>query len=194
MPIRPEDLATIEAYGRQHSTPLISIHSAGFYSYFQISLPGTFPIVDTHPEVEKTIDLRLTQPWPELSQFAQEMTKDIDSLDDHDHGHIPYVVILLYYLDKWRAEHDGAYPTEYKAKVAFRKMVGDSARTNNSEGGEENYEEAVAAVNRSIKNQSLEPALREIFDHKLSSDVRNPLQNVPVATNIRRPSYTHRSG
>jgi amyloid beta precursor protein binding protein 1 len=172
MPIRPEDLATIETYGRQHSTPLIAIHSAGFYSYFRINLPGAFPIVDTHPEVEKTIDLRLTQPWPELVQFSEEMTKDIDNMDDHDHGHLPYVVILLYYLEKWKATH-GTYPTEYKAKMAFRKLVADSARTNNSEGGEENYQEAVAAVNRSIKNLQLEPTLREVFDHKLSNNVES---------------------
>ncbi|KAI0132001.1 ThiF family protein [Xylariales sp. AK1849] len=170
MPVTPDDLAVIESYGRQHSTPLISIHSTGFYSYFRINLPGTFPIVDTHPDMEKTIDLRLTAPWPELSQFAEEMTKDIDQLDDHDHGHLPYVVILLYYLERWKATHDGEYPTEYKAKVAFRNLVAGSARTNNAEGGEENFQEAVTAVNRNIKKQQLESTLREVFDHKLSSD------------------------
>lgn len=170
MPIKQEDMAAIEEYGRQHSTPLIAIHSAGFYSYFRISLPGAFPIVDTHPDIEKTVDLRLTQPWPELIEFAQEMTQDIDKLDDHDHGHLPYVVILLHYLEEWKATHDGEYPTEYKAKIEFRKLVAAAARTNNPEGGEENFAEAVAAVNRNIKKPQLESTLREVFEHQLSSE------------------------
>ncbi|KAH8681610.1 ThiF family protein [Xylariales sp. PMI_506] len=170
LPIAPRDLAVIEAYGRQHDIPLISIHSAGFYGYFRIHLTKTFPIVDTHPEIEKTIDLRLTQPWPELAQFADDMTKDIDNIKDHEHGHLPYVVLLLHFLDKWRASHNGEYPTEYKAKMAFRKMVAESARTNNAEGGEENFQEAVAAVNRNIKDERLESTLREVFDHELTHE------------------------
>lgn len=170
MPITQEDLAILEAYGREHNVPLISIHSAGFYSYFRISLPGTFPIVDTHPDVEKTADLRLTQPWPELLEFAREMTTNIDRLDNHAHGHLPYVVILLYYLEKWKESHDMAYPTAYKDKTAFRQMVAEGARTNNPEGGEENFDEAVAAVNRNVKVVQLETSLKEVFDHEPSTD------------------------
>lgn len=171
MPIKPEDLATIEAYGRKHSTPFIAMHSAGFYSYFKIHLPGAFPVVDTHPEVERTVDLRLTQPWPELVQFAEEMTRDIDNLSDQDHGHLPYVVILLHYLDKWKTTHNNEYPLEYRAKIEFREMVAEAARTNNSEGGEENFAEAVAAVNRNIKKPQLESTLREVLEHELTSEV-----------------------
>ncbi|KAI4603697.1 hypothetical protein KJ359_003514 [Pestalotiopsis sp. 9143b] len=170
MPIKAEDMATIEEYGRQHSTPLIAIHSAGFYSYFRISLPGAFPIVDTHPDVEKTVDLRLTQPWPELVEFAKEMTQDMDKLSDHEHGHLPYVVILLHCLEEWKAKHNGECPTEYKTKIEFRKMVAAAARTNNAEGGEENFSEAVTAVNRNIKKPQLESTLREVFEHQLTSE------------------------
>ncbi|KAK8051386.1 ThiF family protein [Apiospora rasikravindrae] len=171
MPISPKDLAALKEYGQQHHTPLVAIHSAGFYSYFNIQLPGTFPIVDTHPEAERTIDLRLTKPWPELAQFAEEMTKDMDQLDDHEHGHLPYVVLLLHYLEKWKETHDGKLPTEYKAKLEFRETVAKSARTNNPEGGEENFQEAVAAVNRNIKEQTLESTLAEVFSHEASGNV-----------------------
>ncbi|KAK8042605.1 NEDD8-activating enzyme E1 regulatory subunit, partial [Apiospora phragmitis] len=171
MPISSKDLAALEEYGREHHTPLIAIHSAGFYSYFSIKLPGTFPIVDTHPEAERTIDLRLTKPWPELAQFAEEMTKDMDQLDDHEHGHLPYVVLLLHYLEKWKEAHDGKLPTEYKAKLEFREMVAKSARINNPEGGEENFQEAVAAVNRNIKEYTLESTLAEVFAHEASGNV-----------------------
>ncbi|KAK3944836.1 putative NEDD8-activating enzyme E1 regulatory subunit [Diplogelasinospora grovesii] len=165
-PIRPEYVALLEGYGRQHKTPLVAIHSAGFYSYFRIHLPGAFPIVDTHPDETATTDLRLLSPWPELSEFAEKMTRDIDNLDNHDHGHLPYVVILLHYLEKWKAAHGGAYPSTYKEKTEFRQMVQNAARTDNPEGGEENFEEAVAAVLKTVVPPTLPSGLREVFEYK----------------------------
>ncbi|KAI2619235.1 hypothetical protein GGR54DRAFT_640166 [Hypoxylon sp. NC1633] len=170
-PIRKETLSVIESYANQHKTPLVSIHSSGFYSYFRISLPGTFPIVDTHPEVEKTTDLRLLNPWPELVAFAQDMTKDIDALDDHEHGHLPYVVILLHYLEEWRQSHNGQNPTSYSDKSDFSKFILSKARTNNPEGGEENFQEAAVAINKNIKVPELETGVQELFDHQVSDEI-----------------------
>ncbi|KAH6856500.1 hypothetical protein B0I37DRAFT_77189 [Chaetomium sp. MPI-CAGE-AT-0009] len=165
-PIRPEQLSQLEAYGQQHKTPLVAIHSAGFYSYFQINLPGAFPIVDTHPDETATTDLRLLNPWPELVAFAEELTKDIDNLDNFEHGHLPYVVILLHYLEQWKAAHDGKYPTAFKEKAEFRKIVQAAARTNNPEGGEENFEEAAAAVVKTVVLPSLPSGLKEVFEYE----------------------------
>ncbi|KAK3294730.1 uncharacterized protein B0H64DRAFT_193873 [Chaetomium fimeti] len=165
-PIRPEQLSRLEAYGQQHKTPLVAIHSAGFYSYFQINLPGAFPIVDTHPDETATTDLRLLNPWPELVAFAEELTKDIDGLDNFEHGHLPYVVILLHYLEQWKAAHDGKYPTAFKEKAEFRKIVQAAARTNNPEGGEENFEEAAAAVVKTVVLPSLPSGLKEVFEYE----------------------------
>ena len=69
-PVRPEDLALLQSYGEKHKTPLVAIHSAGFYSYFCIHLPGAFPIVDTHPDETATTDLRLLTPWPESVSYT----------------------------------------------------------------------------------------------------------------------------
>ncbi|KAL5086334.1 hypothetical protein Trisim1_009208 [Trichoderma cf. simile WF8] len=165
-PLQPGMLEAIEAYGRQHRTPLIAIHSVGFYSYFRITLPGTFPTVDTHPDQTATTDLRLLSPWPELSEFANEMTKDIDNLDHHDHGHIPMVVILLYYLDIWKKEHGGAYPTSYGEKTEFRQLISKATRRDNPEGGEENFDEAFAAVMQHVTLQPVPSSLKQVFDYE----------------------------
>ncbi|KAI0889600.1 uncharacterized protein GGS22DRAFT_1678 [Annulohypoxylon maeteangense] len=170
-PIKEEILSVLESYASQHKTPLLGIHSAGFYSYFRINLPGTFPIVDTHPEVEKTTDLRLLNPWPELVDFSRDMTKNIDALDDHEHGHLPYVVILLHYLEEWRRSHNGQNPISYSDKTAFSKFVSSKARTTNPEGGEENFQEAAIAINKNIKAPELEPGVQELFDHKVSDEI-----------------------
>jgi len=171
LPIAPERLSVLEEYGRQHKTPLVAIHSAGFYSYFRISLPGAFPIVDTHPDETATTDLRLLTPWAELVEFARDMTKEIDSLDAYEHGHLPYVVILLYYLERWKQSHEGKYPSTYKEKTEFRRLVQSAARTDNPEGGEENFDEAAAAVLKTIVPPSLPSGLREVFEYTPSESV-----------------------
>ncbi|KAI9649546.1 hypothetical protein NHQ30_002126 [Ciborinia camelliae] len=164
-PIDPRILALAEKYSATHKVPLVSIHSAGFYSYFKTHLPGNFPIVDTHPDSTATTDLRLLHPWPELLSFATDLTKNIDILSDHEHGHIPYLVLLLHFLGKWKGEH-GSYPITYKEKTEFRKTVSNGTRRNNAEGGEENFDEAVAAVLKTISARSLESSVKEIFEYK----------------------------
>ncbi|KAG9229360.1 hypothetical protein BJ875DRAFT_200570 [Amylocarpus encephaloides] len=165
LPIDSNNLTLIQKYANEKKVPLLSIHSAGFYSYFQTHLPGSFPIVDTHPDSTATTDLRLLTPWPELSEFAQSVTKDIENQSAHDHGHIPYLAILLHHLARWQSEH-GALPSTYKEKTAFRNFVSASTRTDNAEGGEENFEEAVAAVLKTISSPHLSGAVKEVFDYK----------------------------
>lgn len=168
LPIDPSNLALVQNYGRQYNVPLISIHSAGFYSYFRIQLHGCFPIVDTHPDSTATTDLRLLSPWPALSELTERLTKDIDNLPALEHGHIPYLVLLLYYLEKWKGSH-GGFPTTYKDKKAFREFVSDAARIDTPEGGEENYEEAVAAVLKTVSAPSLASSVKAVFDYQPNS-------------------------
>ncbi|KAF7903594.1 uncharacterized protein EAF01_006643 [Botrytis porri] len=163
-PIDPRILALAEKYSESHKVPLVSIHSAGFYSYFRTHLPGNFPIVDTHPDSTATTDLRLLKPWPELSSFVADLTKDIDNLSDHEHGHLPYLILLLHFLAKWK-EENGSYPTSYKDKTAFRTTVTSGTRRNNAEGVEENFDEAVAAVMKNISVQDLRSSVKEVFDY-----------------------------
>jgi len=163
-PISKERMDLVEEYGQKQKVPVISIHSAGFYSYFRINLPGTFPIVDTHPDSTATTDLRLLTPWEELSKFAASLTENIESLSAHEHGHIPYVALLLYYLANWKQTH-GSLPTTYKEKTAFRATVAAGARTDTPEGGEENYDEAVAAVLKTISSPGLSSSVKEVFDY-----------------------------
>jgi NEDD8-activating enzyme E1 regulatory subunit len=155
----------VEEYSILRKIPLISINCVGFYSYFRVHLPGSFPIVDTHPDSTATTDLRLLSPWPELSNLAQDMTNNIDSLDAHAHGHIPYVLLLLHYLEQWKKTHNGDTPQTYADKIAFRKLVAAAARTDNPDGGEENFDEASAAVLKTISTPSLSSSVREVFEY-----------------------------
>jgi amyloid beta precursor protein binding protein 1 len=166
-PIARARMELLQEYGQKHNVPVIAVHSAGFYSYFRISLSGNFPIVDTHPDSTATTDLRLLTPWEELSNFAASLTENIESLSAHEHGHIPYVALLLHYLAEWKQTH-GSLPSTYKEKTAFRSTVAAGARTDTPEGGEENFDEAVAAVLKTISSPSISSSVREVFDYTLN--------------------------
>ena len=143
--------------------PVLYTHSVGFYASFSLQLAAEFPIVETHPDPESTQDLRLLNPWPELVAAAAALG-DLDSLDDHQHGHVPYVLLLLYFLEEWKRFHGGNVPENYKEKTEFREFVRSKARTNNAEGGEENFDEAVYAVLKTLSPFTLRSSIREIFE------------------------------
>jgi len=171
LPIKKDALALVEAYGRSHKTPIVRVHSAGFYSYFHINLPGAFPIVDTHPDDNATTDLRLLDPWDDLVSFCRGITANLDELSDDEHGHVPFVAILMHYLDVWRETHDGQYPETYKEKVEFRDLVAGGMRSTNAQGGEENFEEARAAVLKTIAKPTLPSSLEAVFEYQHASTV-----------------------
>lgn len=162
-PVRPDLLAKLSDHAGAALVPLFYVHSVGFYSHFSVHLPPAFPIVDTHPGTETTTDLRLLKPWPELLQFAQDKTADLESMSPEDHGHVPYLALLLHYLEEWKKAHNGEVPQSYKEKTEFRSTISQAARTNNPEGGEENFDEAVAAVLKSLNPPQASSAVREIF-------------------------------
>jgi amyloid beta precursor protein binding protein 1 len=170
-PQRFESLKLLAKYAGDRSIPLFYIQSIGFYSQFSISLPLAFPVVDTHPDPVSTADLRLLYPWPELEQFAKEKTAGLEAMNDHEHGHVPFVLLLLHYIKDWKAAHDGKVPQTYKEKTEFRNLISKVARIDNPEGGEENYDEAVAAVLKSINLPSLSSATREVFEAKESAEL-----------------------
>jgi amyloid beta precursor protein binding protein 1 len=162
-PVRPELLAKLSDHASAALVPLFYVHCVGFYSHFSIHLPPAYPIIDTHPDQESTQDLRLLRPWPELIQFAQEKTANMASMAADDHGHIPYLALLLHFLEEWKAQHDGKVPDNYKEKTEFRSIVSRAARTDTPEGGEENFDEAVAAVLKSLNPPQPSGAVKEIF-------------------------------
>lgn len=61
---------------------------------------GARIVIDTHPE--NAVDLRLGCPFTELLDYVD--TIDLDQLDQTDHGHVPFVVILLKYVNEWKQQ------------------------------------------------------------------------------------------
>ncbi|CRL28252.1 Ubiquitin-activating enzyme, E1 [Penicillium camemberti] len=162
-PMRRSTLVPLTQEAKQLGIPVLYLHSVGFLSTFSVQLPAEFPIVETHPDPESTQDLRLLNPWPELVTAAANLN-NLDTLDDHQHGHVPYILLLLHFLEQWKQSHEGNAPSNYKEKTEFREFVRSQTRTSNPEGGEENFDEAVAAVLKTISPFSLRSSIREIFE------------------------------
>ncbi|KAJ5940395.1 hypothetical protein N7516_000563 [Penicillium verrucosum] len=162
-PMRRSTLVPLIQEAKLLGIPVLYLHSVGFLSTFSVQLPAEFPIVETHPDPESTQDLRLLSPWPELVTAAANL-HNLETLDDHQHGHVPYILLLLHFLEQWKQSHEGNAPSNYKEKTEFREFVRSQARTSNPEGGEENFDEAVAAVLKTISPFSLRSSIREIFE------------------------------
>ena len=188
-------LEKISRHAQDHSIPLFYVHSVGFYSHFSVQLPAQFPIVDTHPDPATTQDLRLLNPWPELLIFMREKAGNLPFQPDHDHGHVPYLLLLLHYLNVWKAtRRDGKPPKDYAEKKEFIALVAGGARTNNPEGGEENFDEAKANVLKSLNPPSISSGLREVFE---SEDCKNPTRdsaNFWIIANAIHKFYTKYNG
>ncbi|CAL5873142.1 uncharacterized protein PFLUO_LOCUS7411 [Penicillium psychrofluorescens] len=161
-PTKRSTLQAVCQEAKNLGIPVLYTHSVGFYSMFSLQLPAEFPIVETHPDPESTQDLRLLNPWPELIAAGTALG-DLSSMDDHQHGHVPYILLLLHFIEQWKQTHAGKPPSNYKEKTEFREFVRSQARTNTPEGGEENFDEAVGAVMKTISPFELRSSIREIF-------------------------------
>ena len=187
-PLLQEQLQRLSTYALEQAIPLVYLKSQGFYSTSSIQLPAEFPIVDTHPDPETIQDLRLLKPWDELKAAEKELG-DLTQMSDLDHGHVPWLLLLLRFLEEWKQDHDGKYPSEFKEKTAFRTFVGSRARTSNPEGGEENFEEACAAVLKSLGPPSIGSGCREMFGMDSCTNLTSASPNFWLVANAIKQFY-----
>ena len=69
-----------------------------FLSNFDWDLIFFLSVVESHPETAPS--LRIDKPFSALVNYA--MSIDFENLDTTDHGHIPYIVILVRVLEEWK--------------------------------------------------------------------------------------------
>ncbi|XP_033327564.1 nedd8-activating enzyme E1 regulatory subunit APP-BP1 [Megalopta genalis] len=127
--------------------PLIVCRSIGFIAYLRIQVKD-HTIIETHPDNE-TPDLRLDKPFETLKKHLDSV--NLDEMSFKDHSHVPYLVILYKFLEKWINEK-GELPKTYKEKQQLKEMIKGGMRRdeNDTKNSEENFEEAIKAVNTCI--------------------------------------------
>lgn len=122
--------------------PLLRVRTAGMLAEMQISLKE-LGIIETHPD--SVVDLRITRPFPELLDLAQQF--DLNTSDTMEHSHIPFPVILIKKLVEWQSANGGKLPTSAN-RDAFVKQINASRLAGNLDA--ENFDEAVSALGKHL--------------------------------------------
>ncbi|KAJ6259415.1 hypothetical protein Dda_6317 [Drechslerella dactyloides] len=171
--------------------PLFVLKCVGFTMTCRLAL-SEHAIVETHPD--STVDLRLLKPFPELVALYEEkaaIMDDKEKMSEHDHGHIPYVVILLKALDDWRSTHGGNIPSNYREKNEFKSFL----RGKMWNADEENFEEAIAAVLPYFNPPSIASTTKEIFEDKKCTQLTATSSNFwIIARAIKNFAYDDNEG
>lgn len=134
--------------------PLLVVNAVGFTGLLRIALPE-HTIVETHPDA--IVDLRLDVPWRELSLLAEQV--DLESMNDNEHTHVPYILLLLHYLTQWKSQHGGSAPSSFEEKSQFKAMIRAGMRNVD----EDNFDEAVHNVWRACGKTSLPADVEAVF-------------------------------
>jgi len=115
---------------------LIAVSSLGYVGKIRL-YKAEHCVIETKPDNELG-DLRLTDPFPELRKFADSI--DLTSLDQLQHGHVPYVVVLIQALDHWRQGNLGkTLPKTREEKDALKAIISKMRRADT----EMNFQEAL---------------------------------------------------
>ncbi|CAG8565652.1 5552_t:CDS:2 [Acaulospora colombiana] len=162
--------------------PLVVVRSVGFIGYFRIVVPE-HTVVETHPD--NVVDLRLDKPFSALEQYV--MTFDFDSMDNMDHGHIPYVVILLKYLDQWKLEHDGNLPKTYSERDEFKSMISRGRRNFD----EENFDEALSNAWKAYTSSKVPHEVEELFNDSACENITSNSSNFWIIMRAVRDFVTN---
>lgn len=116
--------------------PLVAVHSYGLMGIVRLQTPP-LPLLNPKPR-DVLPDLRLLKPFGALQEMAASIQWDM--LENHEHGHIPFPLILLRSADKWRDQHEGQLPQNFSEKQEFQESVKEAARRFDQEL---NFQEAV---------------------------------------------------
>lgn len=141
--------------------PLLVCKAYGMIGYIRIQF-AEHTVIESHPDNELE-DLRLDRPFPSLVELVDSY--DIESMDKKDHSHIPYIIILLIYLKAWRKQHNGAIPATYQEKKLFKECIRQGMRRDEGEHTEEeNFEEALQAVNTALRVTEVPSHVKTILE------------------------------
>nr|XP_039265716.1 NEDD8-activating enzyme E1 regulatory subunit-like [Styela clava] len=157
--------------------PLVLCKSYGFIGYSRL-IVQEHCVVESHPDNTHE-DLRLDNPFPGLKNYCDSL--DLDVMTYKEHSHVPYVVLLYKYLEKWKKDK-GEMPTNWKEKTAFKKLLLSGVRMKESESGiieeeEENFLEAAKHANASLVASRIPSAVQKLLNDEECLNLKESSKN-----------------
>lgn len=140
--------------------PLLVTRAYGLIGYCRVQV-REHNIVESRPDASQP-DLRIANPFPELSEFSSRF--DLSTLDSMHHSHVPWVVILCQALAKWKSEHGGSGPKTTAEQNAFKELV--KSASINTDTGEQNFREALDFFNisQAFSNRKLDDEIIDLIN------------------------------
>ncbi|KAF8066907.1 hypothetical protein FPV67DRAFT_1496954 [Lyophyllum atratum] len=134
--------------------PLVVVRSAGFLAEFFIQYHEHI-VIESHSETVPS--LRIDKAFPALLEYS--LSLDFAAMDPTEHGHIPYVIILVRALEDWKKAHDGKPPQTYPEKKAFKAGI----LAMKTKFDEENFDEAEAQAYRATAETGVPSEIAALF-------------------------------
>ena len=165
--------------------PLIVSFSYGFIGYVRVAVPEHF-VLESKPEPAPLEDLRIANPWPELLQFA--LTYNIETLQPHEHSHVPYVVVLLQLAQIWKNAHNGNLAKTRHEKDEFKKMIKEASMDYQRRiysNKQQQYDSDMKAYQEALKSKEGKASI----DDTMSADSNNNDHIAPPIEISGRPRW-----
>ncbi|KAF9531366.1 hypothetical protein CPB83DRAFT_848913 [Crepidotus variabilis] len=134
--------------------PLVVVRSAGFLAEFYIQY-HEHAVIESHPETAQS--LQIDKPFPALLKYATSL--DFENMDVTDHGHVPFVIILVRVLEEWKKAHVGNPPSSYEDKKEFKKEILAMRKKIDAE----NFEEAESQAYRAWTPSKVPSDIHALF-------------------------------
>lgn len=162
-----KDLMKIGNLLWRKNIPMVIADSIGYLGYLRVVFKEHV-IVQAHPD-NALEDLRLDCPFQELIDYFDNI--NMDEMDNLQHSHTPYLVILFKALKTWQQQTNSSWPQNYKEKSQIKEIVKQGVMRN-EEGvplDEENFEEALRNVNNVFISTRVPSDIREFFSSPMSN-------------------------
>ncbi|EER17702.1 NEDD8-activating enzyme E1 regulatory subunit, putative [Perkinsus marinus ATCC 50983] len=131
-------------------TKMLLVDSIGFVGSVR-TYSASHCIVESKRDTEGDfgVDLRISQPFPELEAFTAKVIgahgEKLEALDGVEHAHIPYVLLLIAALATWRLQ-DSRSSESLPSTSEDRQTIKDILISWRRSAGEENFAEAIKFV------------------------------------------------
>jgi len=105
-------------------------------------------------------------------------------LDDFQHRHVPYFVLLIKFLQQWKEQNGGKAPQTFAEKQQFGEFIKSKSRNWIEE---ENFQEAVKFAHKAYSDPSRVPDnLDRIFESKFVKEVNNSSEDFWILSEALR--------
>ena len=150
-------LQKLEGACRSRGVALLAARSYGLLGSLRAS-KGEHCVVEAKPDSEVE-DLRLSAPWPALLEYAHGF--DLGSLDDATHAHVPFAIVLIQAMRRWRDANGGRLPTTSAEKREVKAAISEMGRRFE----QENIKEAVGSAYKSWTEAPVPAEVLSILKH-----------------------------